>query len=1284
MKTLYRSAPLVAALALTVLGGLPQANAASTPPPSYRTPLGTTPPDLTTSVAPNIAITFDDSGSMQNFYMGDTRPFDGGKWTTTVTAGDGSTSERYIAPWVCAGVIDERAPAGDPKAQAMNGVYYNPKTTYLPPSYADGTTFPDAGSANSDGSYNISYVWLNGIDVNRPNNNVTKLADVAVLSDRNSSGGYMDNRVSKLDGIVTYKKNGNINSDNRWDCTSQVTSPLNGNDGDANGVVQAGGPYYWRLKASVKIDNGDGTVNTARLYNEDNWEYVAVPASQYKNFANWFAYYRTRNMMTRTALSRAFAKIGNSVRIAWQNMMNQRDATDATDLSVRFGSTAQLLDIGDLSSSVRASFYDWMFQVVGGNSTPARAATIRAGNIFRAPLTKDANDPYWNGLTAKADSADLTCRKNFHMLVTDGYWNEGDPTAPAATTNPTTPGLTDSNTAQASQTLPDAKSYDPAASVSKIYGNVAGSVYKTSMANISWFFWATDLQPGLANNVKPYWQDVTSATPITDNDPSKNPDVYWNSVNDPATWQHVAQFFVTLGVAGTLNYPGDYTALKNGTKAWPRPANNSGPAVDDTWHGAINSRGGFFNASDPNTLVTSLVAIINSVVATSSSAVSSALNTGVLSTDSQIYVPEFTSVDWSGKLTAYGVTSTGSQGSLLWEAGNTLTNRKTARVIVTSKGPGAGKGVDFQYANLTSDQKAILDASDPDNVSNSPDNNGSKRVDWIRGSRTDEGGLLRTRSSLLGAIVNGQPLYVSYPSSGYRDYFPPSYDSSGKAITAPETAAYASDIKKSYSQFVADNLKRAPTLYVPANDGMLHVIDVTTATDLGPERWAYIPDAVYRNLWFYSKKDKPAYYPTVDATPISRDVFFGGAWHTILVGGLRYGGRGVYALDITKADSVTAAGAAAKVLWEFNSGLSAAANLGYTFGQPNVGRLSNGKWVVLVPAGYFPNDSTDPAYNAAAVKNGYSSLFVLDAADGSVLAEYKTPTTVNSATVASWGLASPVLGDYDNDQVDDVAFAGDLAGNLWRFDLSDLTKKTVDLIYQPAASATPLNPDQPITVMPRLFPDPTSQGFIVVFGTGKFLGPDDRTTTGAKTQSVYGVRDPGKGITTNLPWTRANLVQQQITEDGTGLRGITQNPAPTTALKGGWYFDLNISGVLGEKVVVTPTALFNTNRAIITSLIPTTADPCDPGRAGAVMVVDAATGGAAVGFNGTGSFGNAKYVTAGTRVKNPPATGTLPAATMIGGGQVLVPGVTATGSGATFSVGAPIWRRRSWRILNDQ
>jgi type IV pilus assembly protein PilY1 len=1272
MSASHRLLTLATAMALTGIGGFSGQAAASA------TNLSTTPPDLTTSVAPNIAVTFDDSGSMQSYYMGDNRPFDQKGWSTT-------------SPWMCAGVIDPRIK--DTKNNAskpMNGVYYNPNVAYATAVNANGTPMPNADAT-------LQAVWLNGIDINRPDNRQTAQA-AAFLSNRNSLADYNDARVSNLTGTIrTTDKDGNVTQNDRWGCTAGATNPFDGTLKDPDtGATPTGGPYYWRLKSGVNITNSDGTVNasTSALYKASNWEAVSVPASQYQNFANWFAYYRTRNMMTRTALSQAFSKIGNSVRIAWQNMANANgNSTDGTkanaDYDTKFGSTAVLQDIGDLNSPVRASFYRWMLQVVGGNSTPARAATIRASDVFRQPLTKDKNDPYWNGQTASSDSADLVCRKNFHMLVTDGYWNEGDPSLPAAVNG--TPALTDANSAVQSQTLPDARSYSPGDSFSKIYGNVAGDLYTSSMANIAWFYWATDLQPTLTNGVKPYWKDLTASTPVVVTNPGANDTVYWNPVNDPAIWQHVSQFFVTLGVAGTLDYPGDYPALLAGTKSWPRPVNNSPEGVDDTWHAAINSRGGFFNASDPTTLVSSLVNIINSVIATSSSAVAPALSAGVLGPNALTYVPNFSSVDWSGTLTEYPLTSTGGRGTSDWEV-STLLKGRTNRAIVTSAGPGEGNGVEFLYTNLTSSQKQIMDSSDGSATTASSDVKGTNRVNWVRGVQTDEGSLLRTRASVFGAVVNAQPLYVAYPSSGYRDFFPP--DPTKPTVQSPETAAYngsTPDPTKSYSAFVAANINRMPTIYVAANDGMLHAFDAQSkaqSTTAGSELWSYVPDAVYRKLWFFSQKDNFKYRPTVDSTPIVRDVYFSQnaksavGWHTILVGGLRYGGRGIYALDVTKSGTTDAAGASKKVLWEFNANslndngtANIGSNLGYTFGQPNIGRLSTGQWVVLVPAGYFPTDSTDPEYGAAAASATNSSLFILDAQTGKLIKELKTPTSYGGVTTPSYGLSSPVLGDYDNDQIDDVAFAGDLVGNLWRFNLSDLN--TVDLMFRPTT-----NEEQPITVMPRLFPDPNSQNFIVVFGTGKFIGDDDRTSTGAKTQSVYGIRDLGQTVKTGLPWTKDKLVQQILDQTSTGLRGLTTNAAPTSSKPGGWYFDL-ISP--GEKVVVTPTALFNTNRAIITTLIPTTPDPCNPGRAGAIMVVDSSTGGAGAGVSGGSYPAGSPYTVAGSRVDNPPATGGLPAATGLGGGSVIVPGVTVTGSGGTsFSAGSPIWRRRSWRILNDQ
>src|SRR5690606_19075584 len=108
----------------------------------------TTPPELTAKVAPNVVLTFDDSGSMAWAYMPDQRPYDGESWSSS-------------KPWYCAGVIDPKAAAGTPKSLPMNGVFYNPNVTYRPPLYENGSPFANA---------KFSAAWADGIQHNRPTN----------------------------------------------------------------------------------------------------------------------------------------------------------------------------------------------------------------------------------------------------------------------------------------------------------------------------------------------------------------------------------------------------------------------------------------------------------------------------------------------------------------------------------------------------------------------------------------------------------------------------------------------------------------------------------------------------------------------------------------------------------------------------------------------------------------------------------------------------------------------------------------------------------------------------------------------------------------------------------------------------------------------------------------------------------------------------------------------------------------------------------------------------------
>ncbi|MGN6656596.1 MAG: hypothetical protein ACTHJ9_14805, partial [Rhodanobacter sp.] len=149
------------------------------------------------------------------------------------------------------------------------------------------------------------------------------------------------------------------------------------------------------------------------------------------------------------------------------------------------------------------------------------------------------------------------------------------------------------------------------------------------------------------------------------------------------------------------------------------------------------------------------------------------------------------------------------------------------------------------------------------------------------------------------------------------------------------------------------------------------------------------------------------------------------------------------------------------------------------------------------------------------------------------------------------------------------------------------------------------------------------------------------------------------------------------------LRGLTDNPL--TLAQNGWYIDLDLAASPGERMVVTAGALFNTNRAIITTLIPGSQDPCSATIGGALMVLNAATGGSGGGLSGPPgpSSGWATGVkTVGGLVNNPPTGGSVPVASVISGGTSFIPGLELQGGGP-LSIDDAFWRRRSWRELNN-
>lgn len=489
--------------------------------------------------------------------------------------------------------------------------------------------------------------------------------------------------------------------------------------------------------------------------------------------------------------------------------------------------------------------------------------------------------------------------------------------------------------------------------------------------------------------------------------------------------------------------------------------------------------------------------------------------------DNNVFVSGFDAEEWTGELQAFSIdTDTGKvSSSPLWSPGaqQQLDAMKPAQRNIATYSGSTGKP--FQWSDLTAAQRSKLHTP----VTPPGPADGAAVLQYLRGERSQEGTVYRRRAHLLGDIVNAEPVFVGKPMANYAD--------------------------AGYAEFKAAKAARAGMVYQGSNDGMLHAFNAAS----GKEEWAYIPNLVIGSLNNLSRKDGFAHRFYVDGTPTMGDVDFGNTssangntkpdWHTILVGGLRKGGKGYYAIDITDPDAEDEAGAAAKVLWEFpNSGtpVTVIPHIGYSFGKPVIVKTEQYGWVVLLSAGY--NNGLDTS------GDGKGYLFILDAKTGILIKEI--PTSAGTAASPS-GLAqiSAYVDDGNTNATTDYVYGGDLLGNIWRFNL-----KGPKAQWKAAKLATLVDDNgniQPITTAPEL--GKIDEHRMVYVGTGRYLAASDAANTDP--QSVYGLKDD---LATQISPLRSNLVRQTVTAIGDKLK-TTTNPVDLAAKKG-WFFDYPSQG----------------------------------------------------------------------------------------------------------------------------
>jgi type IV pilus assembly protein PilY1 len=620
----------------------------------------------------------------------------------------------------------------------------------------------------------------------------------------------------------------------------------------------------------------------------------------------------------------------------------------------------------------------------------------------------------------------------------------------------------------------------------------------------------------------------------------------------------------------------------------------------------------YFLVSDPSQLAAQLKSAFDEILQLNSSVTAVAVDSQSLDSGQYVYGTSFTSSDWTGDLIKRQKSRTGNTAtsSVVWRASAQL-GAPASRNILFAK---AGALTPFNWSNLTAAQQTQLNRT----VAGVVDSQGQARVSFLRG----ENSTFRTRASLIGDIINSSPALV-----GGGDY-----------LTSRADALEGSN---NYAAYAASQAGKPAVVYVGANDGMLHAFNAST----GAELFAFIPSAVIPNLNALTAPDYGQNQGTehryfVDGSPTVADVYYGSDWHKVLVGSLGAGGREVFALDVSNP-------ASPRLLWEFTSDNDS--SLGYTSAQPTIARLHNGKWVALVPNGY------DTGSTAV-------SLLIIDIQTGALLKKITATPSLTAAETAGLdalnnGLSRLFVADVNSDGIADYAYAGDLLGNLWRFDLIDaaatdpLNASAAESRYAVSFGGSPLyvarndaGVRQPISAAPVLLEHPSGVGYVVSFGTGRYLVTADKTSTGV--QSLYGIWDrktAGEATSSSLTAsrTRANLQAQSLGTSTTG--GVTTynlsstavawydnsgNSADANVAKWGWYFDFPQSG---ERLVYDMTLY---GSSIILSTITPQTGTCTAGLAGAVYAVNPETGGRTdynvFDLNGDGTFDNLSgFITGG-------------------------------------------------------
>lgn len=829
--------------------------------------------------------------------------------------------------------------------------------------------------------------------------------------------------------------------------------------------------------------NGSNTATNPFTYNTNRTDCAANPcthAEEKQNISNWRTYHNTRIKAAKTGVGKAFAAQPDTFRFGYTTIdVKNADGTGSGN--------SKLNGVMDFYRG-KSGFYTWLNDLSPGGETPLRKALDIAGQYYsRADNSGPwAHKPWLSNSEGETSAEHLSCRRNFTILVTDGKWNS-DP-APTAAAQRNVDGTTSSEILHA-----DGKkkyTYKPRDIDARSKGKadtVAGATgFENTLADVAMYYWVRDLRNDLANNVTP------------------------GEETDRPFWQNMTTYTAAFGPIGELT-AAQVKKARGGEINWTavRPTPGEPETIDDLIHAAHNGGGEFLTLNDAASFASELGRVVGSIAGEQFSQAGVAASAVTLTAGTKKFVPYFTSNLWWGNLKMINLKANGDEKDVAWEVvetdnlgkptGKSKLDLHENRNIYTWTS--ADRGIDFKMTPLTA--KGLIASSAGSNNFNLLNNTvDSDMIDYLRGDRSKEGSSLRfrPREAVLGDIVNSTPVLIKNNSDfGYQRL----------AATTPGQSSYAG--------YMTDKANRTEgVLFVGANDGMVHGFREGSNSGVGgSETFAYIPRAVLGNMHLLASQSYQHRY-FVDGPLTESDAYISAPnkgspgnstrWTNLVVGTAGAGARSVFALDATWPLEMSAK----SILWEVNQASPGMADMGYVMSQVDTGITASGEWVAIFGNGPYGS-------------SGRASLFVVDLATGQLLKKIDTDTASGNGlggTRVVRNAQGMIIG----------AYAGDLKGNVWRFDLSASARASWPSAGQLLFTARDgSNKRQAITAAPGVVPRTDKPGYMVIVGTGKLYDSNDQSSI--QVQAAYGLWDTvpfgGSGVFSPIVGT-TSLVQVSV------------------------------------------------------------------------------------------------------------------------------------------------------------